>query len=220
MCSIPSDSSLQKRELSKEEIFDILAQASAMGIREVVLTGGEPLLRGDLFDICAESRRMGLRSIVTTNGTLMDAATAEKLISCGIGHLHFSLDGLQGSHDAMRGPGSFERTIEAIKTVNAERKKKGGGPSLGIACVIMSSNIEDLFPLLRCADAINVDVVTFLPLLKNNACTPERQESAFWPRPDQMDILDSEIEKIKNFKTKHTLVYEEPGLRLFSKYYR
>ena len=157
---------------------------------------------------------------MTTNGTLIDALTAEKLMACGVGHLHFSVDGLKKAHDSMRGEGSYESTMEAIKTVDALRKKKGGGPSVGIACVVMRSNIEDLYPLLRGMDDIHVDVVTFLPLLLNNALTPDRGQSLFWPLPDQLDVLDGEIEKIKNFKGKHTAVYEEPGLRLFSKYYR
>jgi hypothetical protein len=62
--------------------------------------------------------------------------------------------------------------------------------------------------------------VTFLPLLKDNARTSDRRQGPFWPLPGQMDILDGEIEKIKNFKGKHAAVYEEPGLGLFSKYYR
>jgi len=220
MCSIPADAANRRRELSKEEIKDILEQAHAMGIREAVLTGGEPLLRNDLIEICAYCKEINMRSIVTTNGTIIDSGLAQRVVCSGLQHLHFSLDGLQEANDFMRGEGNFKKTIEAIQLLNSLRVKNNHKPSLGIACTVMAGNVDDLFPLCEYADEINVDVINFLPLLKDNAKTPDREKSEYWIPPEKCNALDVAIQKIKNFRSKHIHVYEEPDLRLLSKYYR
>jgi len=217
MCSISSDDG---RELSKEVILGIIAQASALGIKEAVLTGGEPFLRKDVFDILNYCRLKSMRWVITTNGTLINQDLAQKLVRLGPGHLHFSLDGLEKTNDFLRGKGSFRRTVEAIKIINALRNKKGSALSVGIACTVMDQNLDDLFGLLEYADAINVDVVNFQPVLKNNANTPDRQESDFWVDTNKLAMLDNTIKEIKNYRGRHVNVYQEPDLQLFSKYYR
>ncbi|PIP19473.1 MAG: hypothetical protein COT38_04690 [Candidatus Omnitrophica bacterium CG08_land_8_20_14_0_20_41_16] len=217
MCSIASKDG---RELSKEVISDIINQASAMGIKEAVLTGGEPFLRKDIFDILDYCRQKSMRWVVTTNGTLINQDLGQKLVSLGPGHLHFSLDGLEKTNDFFRGEGSFKKTIDAIKIINALRNKSGFNLSLGIACTVMDQNLDDLFGLLEYADTINVDVVNFQPVLRNNANTPDRSNSDFWVSINKFTALDNTIDKIKNYRGRHVNVYQEPDLRLFSKYYR
>lgn len=217
MCSIASD---EAKELSKEAILDIINQASAMGIKEAVLTGGEPFLRKDTLDLLNHCRLKSIRWVVTTNGTVISPDLAEKLVSLGNGHLHFSLEGLEKTNDLFRGEGSFKKTTDAIKQINELRNKNGSTLSLGIACTVMSQNLDDLFGLLEYADTIGVDVINFQPLLKNNANTPDRSESDFWISSNKLLDLDNTIHKIKNYHGRHVNVYQEPDLRLFSKYYR
>jgi MoaA/NifB/PqqE/SkfB family radical SAM enzyme len=217
MCSIPQG---KKGELSREEIFDLIKQAGAWGIREAILTGGEPFLREDLFEICDYSRSQGIRSVVTTNGTAITSEMARQAVSCGLGHLHFSLDGLEESHDLMRGKGSFRKSIEAIKLFEGLRRRQDRGPSLGVACTVMDHNLEDLPGLLEYADSLGVDVINFQPLLKDNTNTPDRGSMDLWVARERWGVLDDMIEKIKNFPRKHIHIYEEPDLRLLKKYYR
>lgn len=216
MCSIASDN---EKELSKEVIVDIINQAAAMGIPEVVLTGGEPFLRKDIFDILNYCRLKSMRWVITTNGTLINQEIALKLVSLGPGHLHFSLDGLEKTNDFFRGAGSFKKTIEAIKTINTLRNKNGFTLSVGVACTVMRQNLTDLFGLLEYADSLNVDVIGFQPVLKNNSNTPDRRESDFWVGLDQLNDLDGIIKKIKNYQSRQVKVYQEPDLGLLNKYY-
>lgn len=216
MCSIARD---DDRELSKEIILEIINQASAMGIKEAVLTGGEPFLRKDIFDILNYCRQKSMRWVVTTNGTLINRDLAQKLVNSGLGHLHFSLDGLEKTNDFFRGEGNFKKTIEAIKTINEIRNKNGFALSVGIACTVMNRNLKDLFGLLEYADTVNVDVINFQPLLKNNTNTSDRSSSDFWVDNKEIIDLNKAIERIKNYRGRHINVYQEPDLRLFSKYY-
>lgn len=220
MCFISSDSYDKESDLSKNEVFSIIDQAAAMGIKETILTGGEPFLRDDLFEIFEYCKLKGLRSVVTTNGTLVDKALARKIVTSHLSHIHFSVDGLEEANDFIRGKGKFAKTISAIKLVNELRNKHNSKLSLGIASTVMDHNLEDLPRLLSVADGLNVDVINFQPLLKNNANTLDRGDTIFWVSCQRLPVLDEVIKKIKSFKGKHTSVYEEPDLMLLSKYYR
>ena len=81
----------------------------------VVLTGGEPLLRADILEIGKELRSRGLQWGIVSNGWLYDDEMHLKLVDAGMGAVTVSLDGLEASHEWMRGiPGSYGRALRAI----------------------------------------------------------------------------------------------------------
>lgn len=218
MCTIPL--SQENRELTREEIGDIISQAGRMKIREAVLTGGEPFLRGDLTEIIKCCVKNGLRSVLTSNGTIIDETMAQEVIRSGLNHIHFSLDGLERANDFTRGDGSFKKVIQAIKVADDIRRKYNSRLSIGIACTVMNHNLEDLPALLGYADELNVDVINFQPLLNDNSNTCGKRESRFWIDANRLSVIDEVIEKIKTYKRRRIALYEEPSLRLLGKYYR
>jgi GTP 3',8-cyclase len=88
---------LERQEiLSFEEIARLVALLSAMGVRDVRLTGGEPLVRRNfphLVSLLAALPDVDDLS-VTTNGFLLER-DAEKLIRAGINRFNVSVDSLQ-----------------------------------------------------------------------------------------------------------------------------
>lgn len=66
-----------KKELSLDEIKEILKEAVALGCLNVRFTGGEPLIREDFEEIYLFARRAGLRVILFTNATLITPKIAE-----------------------------------------------------------------------------------------------------------------------------------------------
>ncbi len=86
----------------------------------VVLTGGEPLWP-DLAEAGREIRRRGFGWGMVTNGWCYDEAMHGKLMAAGMCSATVSLDGLEASHDWMRGiPGSYQRALRAIGIIAAE----------------------------------------------------------------------------------------------------
>src|SRR4030065_818883 len=61
----------QQRELSTEEIQEILQEAASLGCLTIRFTGGEPLLRKDFEDLYVFARRLGLKVIIFTNASLI-----------------------------------------------------------------------------------------------------------------------------------------------------
>jgi radical SAM protein with 4Fe4S-binding SPASM domain len=70
--NLPSgDRAARERELSFEEIKEIVDEAASLGALGCLLTGGEPLLREDFLDIYLFLKKKGLLVSVFTNATLL-----------------------------------------------------------------------------------------------------------------------------------------------------
>ena len=87
----------------------------------IVLTGGEPLLRPDIVAVGAALRARRFGWGMVSNGWFYDGEMHRRLMDAGMGALTLSLDGLEASHDWMRGlSGSYDRVIRAIGHFAAE----------------------------------------------------------------------------------------------------
>jgi cyclic pyranopterin phosphate synthase len=80
------------REISSDQIAEILRVAGKLGIRKVKFTGGEPLLRADVCQIVS-SVPPGIESSMTTNGILL-ADVAGDLKRAGLSRVNISMDTL------------------------------------------------------------------------------------------------------------------------------
>lgn len=218
MCSI-ANSLPKDQELSTAQILHIIDEAHGYGIKEILLTGGEPFLREDLFEIARYCHGKGLRSIVTTNGTLINELMVESIINSEISHLHFSIDGLGPTNDYFRGPGAFDKIIKAVKLLS-EKRKKDHFFSLGFACTVMDNNVDQLSDLVKLADNLDIDVINFQPLVKDNSNFLDKTLPLFWVKQENIPVLSEEIRKIRDYKGKHITIYEEPHLELLIKYYK
>jgi radical SAM protein with 4Fe4S-binding SPASM domain len=78
------------------------------------ITGGEPLLREDLFEVLSELRCRRYETFLLTNGTLIDRERARLLSDLAVKGVQVSIEGCEEVHDAMRGQGSFCRTVDGI----------------------------------------------------------------------------------------------------------
>ncbi|MBM4285373.1 MAG: radical SAM protein [Deltaproteobacteria bacterium] len=103
-------------ELSTTEAKEVIDQLAEAGTLELVLTGGEALLRPDFFDLAAHARERHLAVTLLTNGTLIDRRAADALKELRPLGVHLSLYGVTGAvHEAVTGtPRSFERTLAGI----------------------------------------------------------------------------------------------------------
>jgi MoaA/NifB/PqqE/SkfB family radical SAM enzyme len=88
-----------------------------LGAREVVFLGGEPTLHPDYPQILAAARQAGFdRIVVDSNGTTGDPRPFIEGFT-GPVTIRFSFDGTESVHDALRGTGTFQRTLAALRQV-------------------------------------------------------------------------------------------------------
>lgn len=107
-------------EPSLEQCLDLIRQFDECGIRDISLTGGEPLIREDFFDIVDEIVNRGMRvTTIYSNGKLVTPEFLKKMEEHKI-HPAFqiSFDGV-GWHDWMRGvEGAEQIALDAIKLLH------------------------------------------------------------------------------------------------------
>ena len=106
------------RELDLNEAHRLIEQIHAMGIRRLVLTGGDPLKRPDIFELIRFSRDLGLETALFTLATrLLTREAIGHLHEAGLSSIVLAIDGsCSASHDALRGvAGSYRRTIAAAR---------------------------------------------------------------------------------------------------------
>lgn len=107
-----------ERDLSKvltyTEIESIIEQLSETGIKQLVLTGGEPLLRKDLPEIIHTASAHGLETLLATNGRLLTDGFLEEIEPDNV-KIQVSLDSIyENMHDMLRGKGSYTGAMNAI----------------------------------------------------------------------------------------------------------
>ncbi|MBO4264185.1 MAG: TIGR04133 family radical SAM/SPASM protein [Bacteroidales bacterium] len=120
-----SDCSVQSREKDMPladflQALDTVPAAQRPAGFTVILTGGEPLLRPDLAACGQAIRERGCGWGIVSNGFHYNAGMQQRLLAAGLGSMTISLDGLEESHNWMRGnPKSFTRALAAIRLAAA-----------------------------------------------------------------------------------------------------
>lgn len=106
-------------ELTTEEILsafrDIASHYDPKSIM-INVTGGEPLLRQDLFEVMTQCSHMGFPWGMVSNGILITDEVIEKMRCSGMKTISISLDGLEETHDSLRGvKGGFQKAVHGLK---------------------------------------------------------------------------------------------------------
>lgn len=133
------------RILRFEEIAQIVRLAAENGVREIRLTGGEPLVRRDLADLVAMiSAIPGIEDIsLTTNGLLL-GDQVQRLADAGLKRINVSLDTLQPEKFSRitRG-GRLERVWQGL-----EKAQAAGLSPIKLNVVAMRGINDDELPAL------------------------------------------------------------------------
>lgn len=106
--------SLWQLENPPEEKPVDLKPLRAIGVKRLVITGGEPLLREDLPEILKTAKELGFFIELTTNGILY--GEKGRLLGGLVDRLYFSLDyPVPSEHDRSRGVECFHTVVSAIE---------------------------------------------------------------------------------------------------------
>jgi MoaA/NifB/PqqE/SkfB family radical SAM enzyme len=138
-------------DLNLEQEKAILKRIYDSGAVGIAFEGGEPLLRNDLVEILAFSRSLPLHTSLITNGTLLESKT-DQIAPYINGVVYVSLDGLEKTHDAIRGVGgSFRKSVRGI---TAAKEKV----AVTINTTIMAENIDEIEDLVGLAEELGTKI--------------------------------------------------------------
>ena len=153
-CSNPLNLADYRDELTTAEWQRVLAEARELGVLQLHLSGGEPLLRRDLVEIVNSANELGLYTNLITSALGLSRRRAEQLRAAGLDHVQISIQAHEPAvSDRIAGTPSFERKIEAGRVV-----KELGWP-LTLNVVLHRQNIDSVADILRLAEELAADRV-------------------------------------------------------------
>jgi radical SAM protein with 4Fe4S-binding SPASM domain len=127
-------------ELSPALVLAVLKEFEAMQGLRVMITGGEPLLHGQFGEINERLPEFFLRKVLFTNGLLLGRETVKSL---KVDEIQVSIDGLEQAHDGLRGSGSFQRAMTALKLA------LDAGFDVSVSTMVHRGNLADFDRLER-----------------------------------------------------------------------
>jgi len=118
-CVAESTPRAPRNAMSLENAQRLVDEAVALGFKKLFFTGGEPFILDEIYAMLAHASAR-LKTTVLTNAMLFNSRRLARLREIANPNLQIqvSLDGGRAEHhDAYRGPGSWKKTIEGIRTL-------------------------------------------------------------------------------------------------------
>jgi PqqA peptide cyclase len=179
-CSNPVDigGERYRDELETEHWVRVFREARAMGVLQLALTGGEPMLRRDLDELVAAGREAGLYSTLVTAGTRFTRERAEQLKAAGLDHVQVSIQSPNAEeNDRIGGIRSFDRKIAAARAA-----RELGFP-LTINCVLHRQNLDRIDEILALTEELGAQRLELAntqyygwAVVNQNALIPTREQ--------------------------------------------
>jgi len=159
-----------------------------LGVKHIVLTGGEPLLSRELPAICKFFRDLDLRITLLTTGLLLQKKA--DIVALAFDDIIISIDGPPEVHNRIRRvPGAFQTIQRGVSSLLARR------PGIRIACrtTVQKMNHTQLRNTVATAKSLGLTSVSFLAADVSSAAF-NREKT--WPLERQNEISLSEDEVI------------------------
>ncbi|GAQ93907.1 radical SAM additional 4Fe4S-binding SPASM domain-containing protein [Thermodesulfovibrio aggregans] len=156
-----------------EKIQKILKEFEQMQGLRVLITGGEPLMHPEFEKINDFIKELPIRKILFTNGVLLNDNILKKL---NVEEIQISLDGMKKGHEILRGKGTFDKTIEAIK------KAADYGFQVSVATVIHKGNVAEFDELENLIKTMKIREWTVDALTVTGSLKLHQQ---LWVSPDE-----------------------------------
>jgi pyrroloquinoline quinone biosynthesis protein E len=151
-CSNPLELIRADAELSTDDWKRVFSQARELGVLQLGLSGGEPLVRKDLEELAAHARGIGLYSTLVTSGLGLTRKRAEALRDAGLEHVQVSIQDTDAeSAERIAGVSSVKQKRAAIALV----KELGFAFSLNV--VLHRANLDRIGELIDFAGDVGAD---------------------------------------------------------------
>jgi uncharacterized protein len=154
--------------MSVDDMITICREASKLGFRQAVLTGGEPLThpqREKMLEALRELRESVRPMTISlrTNLSLPMDDRLKAMLAESADQIAVSLDGDRGFHDQRRGAGSFDRTVGNLEALTA--LGYGGSTSITAVMSVKDAAGSPGRSLQELADKLGISRLHFKPLL-------------------------------------------------------
>jgi pyrroloquinoline quinone biosynthesis protein E len=151
-CSNPLELAAYRDELTTGEWLRVLTEARELGVLQLHVSGGEPLLRRDLVEIVRCAVGLGMYTNLITSALGLTPRRAEELRDAGLDHVQISVQADEPVlSDRLAGTPSFKRKLSAARLV-----KRLGWP-LTLNVVLHRQNLDRVDRILDLAEELDAD---------------------------------------------------------------
>jgi pyrroloquinoline quinone biosynthesis protein E len=139
-CSNPLDLAGARAELGTDEWLRVIDDAAEMGVLQIHLSGGEPVVRRDLEQLVARCRENEIYTNLITAGVMLDEPRLAALAAAGLEHVQLSIqDSRAETADKIGGyKGGHAKKLAVAKLVRA------AGLPLTVNAVVHRQNLDHL----------------------------------------------------------------------------
>jgi pyrroloquinoline quinone biosynthesis protein E len=177
-CSNPLDYARHRDELSASEWLRVFREAEDLGVVQLNLTGGEPLVRDDLEALVEGARALDLYTNLITSGIPLARERLRRLRELGLDNVQLSIQDVEGrASDRIAGLECFDRKL----AVGAWVKELGMPLTLNV--VLHRDNLDHVPEIMALAERLAVDRLELAntqylgwALLNRRALLPAREQ--------------------------------------------
>ncbi len=151
-CSNPLDFARHAQELDTQTWRRVFREAEALGVVQVHLTGGEPLVRSDLEPLIEEARALDLYTNLITSGIPLTRERLAGFRQLGLDNVQVSIQDVAApASDRIAGLSSFDRKLAVAGWV-----KELGFP-LTLNMVLHRDNLDRIDEVVALAESLGAD---------------------------------------------------------------
>jgi PqqA peptide cyclase len=179
-CSNPVDFARHGDGLDTADWCRIFREAEDLGVVQLNLTGGEPLLRRDLEALVEQARALDLYTNLITSGIPLTRERLGELKRRGIDNVQVSIQDVAAeASDRIAGLKSFERKLEVARWV------KELGLPLTLNTVLHRDNLDRVGDVIALAESLAADRLELANTQYLGWALVNR--AALLPTPEQLD---------------------------------
>ncbi|MGQ0696150.1 MAG: pyrroloquinoline quinone biosynthesis protein PqqE [Nitrospiraceae bacterium] len=151
-CSNPLDYARHAEEIDTDTWRRVFHEAEALGVVQINLTGGEPLLRDDLELLIESASNLELYTNLITSGLPLTYERLSRLRALGLDGVQVSIQSTRLTEsDHIAGAPSFHRKLEAMRWVKSLELP------LTMNVVLHRDNIGKIAELIALAESVSAD---------------------------------------------------------------
>ena len=151
-CSNPLALVGADRELTTDEWKRVFSEARDLGVLQLGLSGGEPLVRRDLEPLADHAHRLGLYTTLVTSGVGLTRRRATALRDAGLEHIQISIqDSDTETADRIAGMRAVPQKEEAVALVREL------GFAFSINAVLHRANLDRIGDIIDLAGSMGAD---------------------------------------------------------------
>ena len=186
-----------------EQIIDIIIAAKKLGVSQILLSGGEPLMHPQWKELIKRIKNLNLNVLLITNGLLLDEEAISFLCEMEIQKIGISLDTINPKHYRNIRGISIDKLINNLNFISG-KFSNDFCKKISLCCTVHRQNIYDLDNLLNYS-LLNGFCLQFQPI-QLDSTAPSQARKIFWPTIGQHASIIKFFSKIECYKRRSSFI--------------